>query len=141
MTCPLGLLPRDVSTWSTPKGRGCHPKTTCHYSDKCHAQLHLRGAFSKSTQPDMGRRSGRPHRLTQPIHLPRTTEEKTHHRSTQLSPSGRRQREGTTHSQIDPTHCPREKIWRVSSQVDPAHYSREKTWRMSHEVAINNTPS
>jgi hypothetical protein len=48
VTCPHGLLPWDI---------GCHPRTIFHSYDKCHAQLSLRGAFSKSTQPDMGRRS------------------------------------------------------------------------------------
>jgi hypothetical protein len=96
VTYPHGLLPWDV---------GCHPRTTCHYSDKCHAQLRLRGAFSKSTQPDMGRRSGVSPQID-PTHppgektrlrstQPSTTEEKTRLRSTQLSPSGRRQGEGT----------------------------------------------
>jgi hypothetical protein len=96
VTCPHGLLPWDV---------GCHPRTTFHSSDKCHAQLNHKGVFSKSTQPNMGRRSGAFPQIN-PTHppgektrlrstQPNTIEEKTRLRSTQLSPSGRRYREGT----------------------------------------------
>jgi hypothetical protein len=91
VTYPHGLLPGNV---------GCHPRTTCHYFDKCHAQIHLRVAFSKSTQPDMERRSGVSPQID-PAYppgektclrstQPNTAKEKTHLRSTQLSPSGRR---------------------------------------------------
>jgi hypothetical protein len=89
--------------------------------------------------PIWGEDQGRPHRSTQPIHLGRRpvsgrpNPTQLRRRPVTGRPSsvhqGRRQGEGTTHSQIDPTHCPGEKIWRVSSQVDPTHYSGEKTWR------------